>query len=99
WKGKVYIVNEEQQLDEDDIGKKIGAVKRLANDHTGKYYGDASNIYPKGTAYHAIMGVATSKAIAVRVDSQWLKADYSRQAPFHIMNILTNIYFILIVFS
>ena len=91
WEGNVYEVKEEI-IEEREIGKSIGEVKTEAN--KSNYYGNASNAYPIGTKYYEIKGVATSDAIAVKEDNQWVKAVFVRKAPFHIMNILTNQYFI-----
>ena len=48
-----------------------------------RYSGDASNLYPNGTHYYKIKGTPTSTAIAVKVDNQWVKAEYVRKAPQH----------------
>jgi hypothetical protein len=93
-KGNVYEVKQEEMIEESEIGKVIGEVKTTPDDMTGEYYGDASNFYPKGTKYYAIKGIPTSKAIAIKNDNQYLKAVYVHKAPFHIMNVLTNIYFL-----
>jgi hypothetical protein len=90
WKGKVYEVKQEESISDSEIGKKIGEVKTKPNDMTGNYYGDASNYYTKGTKYYEIIGTSTSNAIAVKEDSQLVKAVYVHKAPFHIMNIFSN---------
>jgi hypothetical protein len=90
WKGKVYEVKQEEIISDSEIGKKIGEVKTKPNDMTGNYYGDASNYYTKGTKYYEIIGTSTSHAIAVKEDSQLVKAVYVHKAPFHIMNIFSN---------
>ena len=80
WKGNVYEVTDEQVMDT-EIGKHIGEVKTKPNDMTGKYYGDASNAYPKGTPYFELKGVSTKEAIAVGVEEdQWVKAVYRHEA-------------------
>jgi hypothetical protein len=89
WKGKVYEVKQEEFISDSEIGKKIGEVKTKPND-IGNYYGNASNFYPKGTKYYEIIGISTSKAIAVKEDSQMVKAVFVQKAPFHIMNIISN---------
>jgi hypothetical protein len=89
WKGKVYEVKQEEFISDSEIGKKIGEVKTKPND-IGNYYGNASNFYPKGTKYYEIIGISTSKAIAVKEDSQMVKAVFVQKAPFHIMNIIYN---------
>lgn len=96
WDGKQYEVKQGELIEESKIGKRIGKVKTepyySRDDSDAKtYYGNASNIYPKGTPYYEIKGIPTSTAIAVKVDDQWVKADYVRKAPFHIMNIVTSL--------
>lgn len=97
WKGKVYEVKQEELIEDHKIGEIIGEVKTKPNDITGKYYGDTSNYYPKGTKYYEIKGTATSTAIAIKEDNHWAKAVFIHKAPFHIMNVISNIYFIVIV--
>ncbi|MGG3887522.1 hypothetical protein [Metabacillus fastidiosus] len=94
WKGNVYEVKQEEITEESKIGKIIGEVKTKPDDMTGNYYGDTSNYYPKGTKYYEIKGTSTSTAIAIKEDNQWVKAVYVHKAPFHIMNILSNTFFI-----
>jgi hypothetical protein len=96
WKGKVYEVKQEEFISDSEIGKKIGEVKTKPND-IGNYYGNASNFYPKGTKYYEIIGISTSKAIAVKQDSQMVKAVFVQKAPFHIMNIISNPIFLTLV--
>ena len=71
WKGNVYEVKRDEVIDESEIGERIGKVKTQANDRTGRYYGDASNAYPKGTPYYEIRGIPTSIAITVKDGDQW----------------------------
>ncbi len=88
WEGGVYEVTEEV-VDASDIGKKIGKVKRMADDRTGAYYGDTSNYYEKGTKYYAIKGIDSGTAIAVEEQQDiWVKAVYLHEAPFHWTDIL-----------
>lgn len=94
WKGKVYEVKQEEIVEAAEIGKIIGKVRTKPNDMTGDYYGHASNYYPKGTQYYEIKGTSTSSAIAIKESNQWVKAVYVHKAPFHIMNILSDIFFI-----
>lgn len=94
WNGNVYEVKEEEILQESEVGEIIGEVKTQADDMTGNYYGDASNLYPIGTKYYEIAGTPTSEAIAVEVDGELLKAEYAHKVPFHIMNVFTSSYFI-----
>ena len=91
WNGNVYEVRGEETIEESKVGKVIGKVKTKPNDMTGDYYGNASNYYPKGTEYYAINGEPTSGAIAVKHDGQWVKAVYVHSAPFHIMNVVTDL--------
>lgn len=95
WKGNVYEVKLEETIEEADIGKKLGEVETKPHEMTGSHYGNASNYFPIGTNYYAITGTATSKAIAVKDDSHWVKAVFAHKAPFHIMNVLTNMFFII----
>ncbi len=97
WKGNVYEVKREELIEDNKIGKIIGKVKTKPNDMTGNYYGNASNYYPKGTHYYEVKGVSTSTAIAVKEDRHWVKAVFVHKAPFHIMNVFFNIYFISVV--
>ncbi|WP_339146841.1 MULTISPECIES: hypothetical protein [unclassified Sutcliffiella] len=91
WEGGVYEVTEEV-VDASDLGKKIGEVKRMADDMTGAYYGDASNYYEKGTKYYAINGIDTGSALAVEdQQDEWVKAVYLHEAPFHWTDILPYI--------
>jgi len=90
WDGKVYEVKQEDVIPKQDIGKRIGEVKTIPNDMTGRYYGDASNMYPKGTAYHAIDGKNPDKTIAVKDGNRYVEAVYRHDAPFHVLDILTN---------
>ncbi|WP_066399563.1 hypothetical protein [Neobacillus mesonae] len=94
WKGKVYEVKQEEIIQNSEIGKIIGEVKTQPNDMNGNYYGDASNFYSKGTKYYEIKGTSTSNAIAVKEENQWVKAVYVHKAPFHIMNVISNLYFL-----
>ncbi|MGG0716228.1 hypothetical protein ABE096_01325 [Robertmurraya massiliosenegalensis] len=94
WEGKVYEVKQEEIIENSEIGKIIGEVKTKPDDMTGDYYGDASNFYPIGTKYYEIKGTSTSTAIAVKEENQWVKAVYVHKAPFHIMNVISNFYFI-----
>lgn len=90
-------VKNEELIEDNKIGKILGEVKTKPNDMTGNYYGNASNYYPKGTHYYEIKEVSTSTAIAVKEDRHWVKAVFVHRAPFHIMNVISNIYFISIV--
>ena len=102
WDGKQYEVKIEEMIEESKIGKKIGKVKTQPyyynRSDAMKYYGNASNIYPIGTEYFEIKGFSPSTAIAVKVDNQWIKADYVHNAPYNIMNTLTNLRYIVPAF-
>lgn len=90
WNGKVYEVTGEQVFNE-KIGKQIGEVKRKPDEMTGDYYGNASNIYVKGTKYYELKGVHTKDAIAVEAkENEWVKAVFAQKAPFHWMDIVTK---------
>lgn len=97
WKGKVYEVKWEEVLNESQIGNVIGKVKTKANEYTGKYYGDASNYYAKGTEYYEIVGTPSSEAIAVKDGDVWVKAVYVQKAPVNMMNIFTSVYFYIVI--
>lgn len=87
WKGNVYEVTEEK-VPESEIGKVIGKVKWKANDMSGEYFGDASNMYTRGTKYYAINRISAKSAFAVEVQkNEWQKAVYADKAPFHWMNV------------
>lgn len=94
WEGKVYEVKQEEMIKKNEIGKIIGEVKTKPDDMTGDYYGDASNFYPIGTKYYEIKGIPSSNSIAIKEANQWVKAVYVHKAPFHIMNVLSNPFFI-----
>jgi hypothetical protein len=97
WKGKVYEIKQEEIISDSEIGKRLGEVKTVPDEMTGEYYGDASNFYPIGTKYYEIIGTSPSKAIAVKEDSQLVKAVYVHKAPFHILNVLSNRIFLILV--
>lgn len=97
WDGKVYKVTEEKVL-ESEIGESIGEVETRPDEMTGNYYGNASNGYPKGTKYFKINDIPTSAVIAVEVEeNEWQKAVYVHKAPFHWMNLFTNVVPIIIL--
>ncbi|UOE94722.1 hypothetical protein [Alkalihalobacillus sp. LMS39] len=93
WNGNVYQVTGEE-VGESFIGQQIGKVTTKPNDMTGRYYGNASNSYPKGTKYYEIEGIETNEAIAVEEKAGvWFKAVYENRAPFHLMNVVYSPYF------
>lgn len=97
WDGKVYEVKQEIVLDEKEIGEVIGKVETQPDEMTGEYYGNASNYYGVGTKYYEIKGIPTSEAIAVEDAGSFVKAVYDHKAPFHIMNVVTNPFFVIAV--
>lgn len=97
WEGKVYEVKQEELIENNEIGNIIGEVTTKPNDRTGSYFGNASNFYPIGTNYYQIIGTSTSNAIAIKEETQWVKAVYVYQAPFHIMNLLTQPFFVVVI--
>jgi len=91
WNGNVYEVKEEEVL-ANQIGSKIGEVKTKPNDMTGNHYGNASNLYPKGTKYFEIKNISTEEAIAVEIETnEWKKAVFTHKAPFHWMDLVIKI--------
>lgn len=97
WDGKVYEVKQEMVLDEREIGDVIGKVDTQPDEMTGEYYGNASNYYGIGTKYYEIKGIPTSEAIAVEDEGAFVKAVYDHKAPFHILNVVTNPFFVIAV--
>ncbi|WP_077619555.1 hypothetical protein [Bacillus sinesaloumensis] len=93
--GKVYEVKEDMTINQTELGKMIGKVKTKADEYTGDYYGNASNYYDIGTRYYEITGISTDEAIAVEVEKDhYAKAVYAHDSPFHLMDVLTNFYFL-----
>ncbi|KPB05200.1 hypothetical protein [Bacillus sp. CHD6a] len=91
YKGGVYEVTDER-LTKEELGNEIGEVKRKADEYSGNYYGDASNLYDKGTKYYDIEGFAPETAIAIEERSgEWVKAVYLHKAPFHWTDLLPYI--------
>ncbi|WP_214820717.1 MULTISPECIES: hypothetical protein [unclassified Exiguobacterium] len=70
-------------IDENSLGDVIGEVETTVNDETGRYYGNASNGYPIGTAYREVVGEAVEDVIAVEDGSEWKRAEYRFRAPYH----------------
>ncbi|NMH74389.1 hypothetical protein HF078_14970 [Bacillus sp. RO2] len=82
----------DERLTKGEIGNEIGEVKRKADEYSGSYYGDSSNLYDKGTKYYDIEGVAPDTAIAIEERSgEWVKAVYLNEAPFHWTDLLPYI--------
>ncbi|MHC8517413.1 hypothetical protein [Sporosarcina sp. ITBMC105] len=97
WNGDVYEVKLEEMIEESEIGKRLGEVETKPHEMTGDHYGNASNYFPIGTNYYEIKGISTSTAIAVENNEQWVEAVYAHKAPFHIKNILSNVFLIITV--
>lgn len=79
--GRVYEVMDVVIL-ESDLGNVVGEVKTMADDMTGDFYGDASNMYPIGTTYRAVDGEAVAEVLAVEDGPDWKRAEYRHDAPF-----------------
>ncbi|MGE6488447.1 hypothetical protein [Paenisporosarcina sp. NPDC076898] len=91
--GKVYEVKEGIPITQSELGDMIGKVETKADEHSGKYFGNASNYYKIGTRYFEIKEVSTSEAIAVESKpNNFIKAEYVHEAPFHITDILYSGY-------
>lgn len=91
WKGNVYEVTDEV-VHKEEIGKQIGEVKRMPNEMTGNYFGDASNAFSKGTKYFEIKAISSKEAIAVEAEeAEWVKAVFAHKAPFHWMDLITTL--------
>ena len=95
WEGNVYEVKQDESIADSEIGEVIGKVKTIPNDRTGSYFGNASNYYSKGTKYYKMNGISTADAIAIKDGNQWVKAVYVHEAPFHILNLFSNIFIIM----
>ena len=88
WNDKVYEIKEEV-LKDGDIGQYIGKVDSEADDYTGDYDGDASNVYPIGTEYYEIKNLSSDQAIAVEIgNQQWKKAEYIYDTPFRLKDLI-----------
>ncbi|WP_235822738.1 hypothetical protein [Cytobacillus massiliigabonensis] len=96
WNGNVYEVTDEKV---GDIGDVIGKVRRGTNDMTGEYFGDASNMYPKGTKYYEVTGISPKIAIAVEVgENVWHKAVFIHKAPNYWMeNVIIVLFFVVLI--
>ncbi|WP_214884676.1 MULTISPECIES: hypothetical protein [unclassified Exiguobacterium] len=70
-------------IDEGSLGDVIGEVGTTVNDETGRYYGNASNGYPIGTVYREVDGESVEDVIAVEDGSEWKRAEYRFEAPYH----------------
>ncbi|MBD7908123.1 hypothetical protein [Sporosarcina gallistercoris] len=70
WKGDQYEVVDEYVT---DVGEEVGEVTAFS-DREGKYQGNFSNKYRKGTKYYAIPGLVSEEVIAVEEDGKYRKA-------------------------
>ena len=76
-------------IEEDALGDVIGEVETVVNDETGCYYGNASNGYPIGTVYREVDGESVEDVIAVEDGSEWKRAEYRFEAPYHSRDFIT----------
>ncbi|OCA81746.1 hypothetical protein [Bacillus sp. FJAT-27986] len=60
-------MKEDEAIDPRKIGKYIGKVESIADDDTGQYKGNGSNIYPVGTKYYKLNNQSSDSAIAVEI--------------------------------
>lgn len=104
--GKSYTVSD-NTVDIEHIGSRIGKVTSYS-DEEGTYSGNFSNVYPKGTEYYAIKGVAGNVAIAVKVaDDSFIKANYDgeyagsifdwKKASFYVIGLFLIVIMVLLV--
>ncbi|WP_337874853.1 hypothetical protein [Exiguobacterium sp.] len=84
-------------IDEGSLGDVIGEVDSKVNDETGRYYGNASNGYPIGTVYREVDGESVEDVIAVEDGSEWKRAEYRFEAPYHTRDFVTFFGYILLV--
>lgn len=84
-------------IEEDALGDVIGEVETAVNDETGRYYGNASNGYPIGTTYREVDGESVEDVIAVEDGSEWKRAEYRFEAPYHTRDFVTFFGYILLV--
>lgn len=59
--GYIYQISDEYV---EDVNKELGEVTAYLNVE-GKYAGNFSNVYKKGTKYYAINGISIKEAIAI----------------------------------
>ena len=76
-------------IEEGALGDVIGEVETTVNDETGRYYGNASNGYPIGTVYREVDGESVEDVIAVEDGSEWRRAEYRFEAPYHSRDFIT----------
>ncbi|MEH7225355.1 hypothetical protein V7112_16225 [Bacillus sp. JJ1566] len=96
--GKVYEVNEDLPLQQNELGNVIGKVKTKPDEQSGDYYGNASNYYEIGTRYYEIEGISINEAIAVETEEDhYVKAVHVHDALFSFKNIFMSFNFWVIV--
>ncbi|EPE60684.1 hypothetical protein L479_02940 [Exiguobacterium sp. S17] len=83
--GRVYEVTD-ITVSEADLGEVVGEVETLADDMTGDYYGDASNMYLIGTEYRQVEGASVEAVLAVEEGTGWKRAEFVHEAPFDSRN-------------
>ncbi|WP_370148192.1 hypothetical protein [Exiguobacterium profundum] len=83
-------------IEEGALGDVIGEVETTVNDETGRYYGNASNGYPIGTVYREVDGESVEDVIAVEDGSEWKRAEYRFEAPYHTRDFVTFFGYILL---
>ncbi|WP_070328609.1 hypothetical protein [Exiguobacterium aurantiacum] len=88
--GRVYEVTDEV-VAEADLGEVVGEVETLADDMTGDYYGDASNMYPIGTEYRQVEGESVEDVLAVEDGTEWKRAVFVHEAPFSMRDHLDTV--------
>lgn len=72
--GKIYVMSEDP-VEASALGDVVGKVT-YHTDREGTYGGNFSNVYPKGTKYYAVQGIAPETAIAVETQAGYLMAHY-----------------------
>lgn len=72
----IYVITEQSV---EQIGEKLGEVTAYSD--MEQQGGNFSNHYPVGTEYYAMDGVAPSQAIAIKTDSQYIRANY--ESPYN----------------
>lgn len=78
WNDSIYVLTDEVVT---NVEKKIGKVTSYSS--MEQFGGNFSNVYPKGTVYYAIEGIATTEAIAVEHDKgTYIKAVYESPYEF-----------------
>lgn len=97
WNDSIYVITDEVVT---NVEKKIGNVTSYSD--MEQFGGNFSNQYPKGTAYYAIKGIATTEAIAVEHEKgTYIKAVYENPYEYRgsVLNNIAKIAFIAIVIA